>query len=57
MRALRSRAKASVADLYVLAHGDFGPISAFLTREQAEDELKLVFGNEPTWVGKSICRA
>ncbi|HEX2111538.1 MAG TPA: hypothetical protein VHF67_08285 [Gaiellaceae bacterium] len=43
-----------MADLYVLAHRDFGPISTFLTREQAENELKRVFGNEPTWVGKLI---
>jgi hypothetical protein len=39
-----------VADFYVL-HTDYGPISTFLTREQADDELERVFGDEPTGVG------
>jgi hypothetical protein len=40
-----------VADLWVLAHVEYGPISTFLTREEADHELERVFGDEPTWVG------
>jgi hypothetical protein len=40
-----------VADLYVLAHRDYGPITTFVSREAAEKELERVFGDEPTWVG------
>jgi hypothetical protein len=39
-----------MADLYVLAHRDYGPISTFLSREEADGELARVFGDEPTWV-------
>jgi hypothetical protein len=50
LRATWTRA-AEVADLYILVHRDYGPISTFLTRADAEDELARVFGDEPTWVG------
>lgn len=40
-----------MADFWVLAHVEHGPISTFLTREEAERELERVFGDEPTWVG------
>jgi hypothetical protein len=45
------RVEKDVADLYVLAHRDYGPITTFVSREAAEEELERVFGDEPTWVG------
>lgn len=40
-----------MADLYVLAHRDYGPIT-FLSRDAAEEELERVLVDEPTWIGK-----
>jgi Holliday junction DNA helicase RuvB len=40
-----------MADLYVFVHPDYGPISTFLTREVAEEELERVLDGEPGWVG------
>ncbi len=41
-----------MADLYALVHREAGPVSTFLTLEEAEEELERVFGDEPTWPGE-----
>jgi hypothetical protein len=43
-----------MADLYSLIHVDHGPVSTFLTREEAEQELADVLGDEPMWAG-DVC--
>ncbi len=35
-----------MADLYSLVHRDTGPVSTFLTREEAEAELEAVLEDE-----------
>ena len=37
----------AVADLYSLVHREAGPVSTFLTREEAEAELEAVLEDEP----------
>jgi hypothetical protein len=38
-----------MADLDALVHRDYGPVSTFTTREDAEQELDDVLRDEPTW--------
>jgi len=37
----------AVVDLYSLVHHEAGPVSTFLTREEAEAELEAVLEDEP----------
>ena len=39
----------TVADLYSLVRRETGPVSTFLTREEAEAELEAVLEDEPAW--------
>ena len=35
-----------MADFYVLVHPDAGPLATFLTREEADEAVEEVFGDE-----------
>jgi hypothetical protein len=37
--------------LYTLVHRDTGPVRTFCSREEAEEELRVVLRDEPTWAG------
>ena len=39
-----------MADLYSLVHRETGPVSTFLTGEEAEAELEAVLEDEPAWL-------
>ena len=39
-----------MADFYVLVHPDAGPLATFLTREEADEAVEAVFGDESGWV-------
>ena len=43
------RVRAVPDELWSLVHRDFGPISTFVTREAAEEDLAAVLRDEPSW--------
>jgi hypothetical protein len=45
---------ASMTDLYVLRHREAGALRTFLTRDEAEEEMRAVLRDEPEWA-EDLC--